>query len=280
VTALSTVHGWTGHSRREHWLYYPIDKRVLSFFPQLIAVSNDIRHELIRHGARPERVVTILNGIDHHRFRRDQTLGRSIRTEVGIRDNDVVIGSVGRLEPQKRFDLLIQAFAEARRRRPELKLLIAGDGSLRHVLADLAASLGLADSCRLLGERTDIIALHGAFDMFVQSSDYEGTPNAVLEAMALETPVIATDVGGTAELVRSHVDGLIVPPDSVPAWIEAIDAVLSNPDATSFRVAAARRRVETDLSFDTRMAAVEAIYADLFQRRWQDGVAPAVPAQT
>jgi glycosyltransferase involved in cell wall biosynthesis len=280
VTALSTVHGWTGHSRREHWLYYPIDKRVLSLFPQLIAVSNDIRHELIRHGARPERVVTILNGIDHHRFRRDQTLGRSIRTEVGIRDNDVVIGSVGRLEPQKRFDLLIQAFAEARRRRPELKLLIAGDGSLRHVLADLAASLGLADSCRLLGERTDIIALHGAFDMFVQSSDYEGTPNAVLEAMALETPVIATDVGGTAELVRSHVDGLIVPPDSVPAWIEAIDAVLSNPDATSFRVAAARRRVETDLSFDTRMAAVEAIYADLFQRRWQDGVAPAVPAQT
>src|SRR5204863_4642039 len=64
VTALSTVHGWTGHSRREHWLYYPIDKRMLRFFPQLIAVSNDIRNDLIRHGAHPGRVTTILNGID------------------------------------------------------------------------------------------------------------------------------------------------------------------------------------------------------------------------
>ena len=71
VIPLSTVHGWTGHSVRERWCYYPADKRVLARFPRLIAVSSDIARELIEHGARPSRVSTILNGIDHRQFRRD-----------------------------------------------------------------------------------------------------------------------------------------------------------------------------------------------------------------
>jgi glycosyltransferase involved in cell wall biosynthesis len=91
---------------------------------------------------------------------------------------------------------------------------------------------------------------------------------------------VATNVGGTAELVRSGIDGLIVPPGNLPALVQAIEVALANRDATTSRVAAARRRIETDLSFDARMTAVEAIYTDLFQRRWQVSAVPAVPAQT
>jgi glycosyltransferase involved in cell wall biosynthesis len=266
VTPLSTVHGWTGHSARELRFYYPFDKWILSFFPKLIAVSTDIRDELVRRGADAGRISTVLNGIDPGAFHRDRSRVSGIREQLGIERDSYVIGTVGRLEPQKRFDLLIDAFATLRAEQPKVKLLIAGDGSLAGTLQAQIERLGLTGSCTLLGHRTDVADLHHAFDLFVQSSDYEGTPNAVLEAMALETPIVATSAGGSAEIVRDRIDGLIVRPGDARALTVAIREVLAGGDATAARVRSARDRVETDLSFDTRMRSVEAIYVDLMQR--------------
>jgi glycosyltransferase involved in cell wall biosynthesis len=96
--------------------------------------------------------------------------------------------------------------------------------------------------------------------VFVQSSDYEGTPNAVLEAMALETPVVATSAGGTAQVAIDGSDALIVPPGSAARLAEAIERVIEDHDATRARVTSARARVEGPLSFANRMSAVEHIY--------------------
>ena len=109
--------------------------------------------------------------------------------------------------------------------------------------------------------------LHHALELFVQSSAYEGTPNVVLEAMALETPVVATDVGGTGELIRHGTDGLLVAPLDVPGLVGAMRQALSDPAATAARVAAARARVEKELSFDARTRTLEAVYDDLLARR-------------
>jgi glycosyltransferase involved in cell wall biosynthesis len=125
----------------------------------------------------------------------------------------------------------------------------------------------MAAACQLLGHVNDIAALHQAFDLFVQSSAYEGTPNAVLEAMALETPTVATEAGGTAEILRHEVDGLITPIGDVEALAAAIDRCLREPEAVARRVASARQRVETDLSFDTRTRTLERLYEELFDRR-------------
>jgi glycosyltransferase involved in cell wall biosynthesis len=95
---------------------------------------------------------------------------------------------------------------------------------------------------------------------------YEGTPNAVLEAMALETPVVATASGGTAEILRDGRDGLIVPCGDAAAIARAIERVLTDRVAAEARKASARARVETDLSFETRMRAVEDVYEQLFDR--------------
>ena len=100
VRALSTVHGWTGHSARERLFYYPLDKRILSRFPKLIAVSTDIARQLCRHGADPRKITTLLNGIDHRRFRRNRDRQSEARAALSLSIDDVVIGSVGRLEPQ------------------------------------------------------------------------------------------------------------------------------------------------------------------------------------
>ena len=280
VTALATVHGWTGHTWRERFAYYPVDRWFLRFFPKLIAVSENIRQTLVAHGARPDRVTRVLNGIDHRAFVRDRSRAHAVRASLGMGADEVTIGTVGRLEPQKRFDLLIDAVARLQPKHPTLKLLIVGDGSLRQRLASQIERLGLNDACRLLGHRTDIVDLHHAFDLFVQSSDYEGTPNAVLEAMAMETPVVATNVGGTAEVVRDQIDGLIVPAGDVGRLCQAIEVALGDRLSTATRVAAARRRVETDLSFDARMAAVEAIYVELQAGRHSTHGTQALEART
>ncbi len=267
VVPLSTVHGWTGHSWKECHVYYPADKRVLARFPHLVAVSEEIRQELIRTGATPDRVTTVLNGIDASRFSRRPDRRSIIRLELGLSTDDLVLGAVGRLEPQKRFDLLIDTFVPLAATRANLKLVIVGDGSRREDLQRQVACSARAAQILMIGHRTDVADLHNAFDLLVQSSDYEGTPNAVLEAMALETPIVATDVGGTSEIARHGREALIVPAGDQVALARAIGEALDDGEATRTRARAARHRVETDLSFRARMARLECIYDQLMAAR-------------
>jgi glycosyltransferase involved in cell wall biosynthesis len=269
VIPVATAHGWTGHSLRERLVYYALDKQILRAFPRTIAVSSEIRSELLRRGVRKDRVRTVLNGIDYRAFRRDRSIEGIVRAELGLTTSNLVVGSVGRLEPQKRFDLLIEACALLQRRWPELRLVIAGDGSERAKLQGLAAGKLAAGTWQLCGHRGDVARLHHALDLFVQSSDYEGTSNAVLEAMALETPVVATAAGGTAEMIQHGIHGLVVRCGDALELATAMSQMLLQPAVRTAQVAAARTRVETTLSFDERVATVERIYADLaetFQR--------------
>lgn len=266
IPALSTVHGWTGHSARERYCYYPLDKRVLARFPKVIAVSSDIGRELQRHGADARRIAVVLNGIDAGTFRRSRDRESSARASLGIAPDAFVIGSVGRLEPQKRFDLLMEAFVEFQRDVPHAHLVIAGDGSLRATLESQRQQLHLARSCTLAGHVSDVIGFHHALDLFVQASDYEGTPNSVLEAMAMETPVVATEAGGTAELVIDGEHGRIVPIGRRDLLLAAIREAWQNASATRAMADAARRRVESELSFESRLRRVEQIYQELAGR--------------
>lgn len=263
VVPLSTAHGYTGTSRRELMVYYPADKKVLARFPVVVAVSSGVRDALVEGGCRPDRVRVLLNGIDPAGFRRDPARRASARARYGVGDQDFVIGAVGRLERQKRFDLLIQAFAALRERHSRIRLLVAGDGSLRHELEAMLTQHGLGGVCRLVGQVDDMVEFHHALDLLVQSSEYEGTPNVVLEAMAMETPVVATDVGGTSELMRSTVDGIIVPAGDVRALVNAVGGVLSAPGAAGARATTARQRVEQELSFESRLRRLEDIYREL-----------------
>ena len=264
---LSTAHGWTGHSIRERWLYYPLDKWLLVRYPRVIAVSSDVRGELLRYGARDDRVTVVLNGIDAEQFRRDPTRRLLARHALGLTSEEIAVVAVGRLEPQKRFDLLLRAFAPLAARRPELKLFIAGDGSSRQMLEAERERLGLGRASRLLGHVADPADIYQAADVFVQSADYEGTPNAVLEAMAFEVPIVATDAGGTRELIRHGQDGLVVPRGDESALSAAIGSVMTDRAAARYRAESARARVESDLAFKTRVRRMDAIYEELVDAR-------------
>ncbi|MDP2056112.1 MAG: glycosyltransferase, partial [Acidobacteriota bacterium] len=227
------------------------------------AVSSEIGRELTRYGADPTRVTTVLNGIDPRQFRRDESLVQSARAALKLGPDEVAIGSVGRLEPQKRFDLLLEAFAVVHARRPNTRLFIVGDGSQRDPLDAQIGALGLTESCTLVGHTNDVRPSYHAFDLFVQSSDYEGTPNTVLEAMALETPIVATAAGGTAELVHDGVHGRIVPVGRVDRLIHGMQEALANTPVARKMADRARLRVEGELSFEARVRKVEGIYAEM-----------------
>ncbi len=280
IVPMTTLHGYTGHSWKER-VYYAVDRRLVKAFPRIVTVSAELAGEVIRLGAAPERVATILNGIDDAAFKRRPGHAARVRQALNLEPDDFVIGAVGRLERQKRFDLLIEAFDTLRRAHPAraLKLVIAGEGSLRAALSAELERLNLSDCCRMAGQVDDVANLHHAFDMFVQSSDYEGTPNAVLEAMAMETPIVATDVGGTAELVRHGIEAIIVPPAQPRQLAAAMSQVLSDHSAAARRVATARGRVEGELSFRTRMKKLERVYDALMDehRTRRQASAPQEP---
>lgn len=272
VIPLSTAHGFAGESRNER-IYYAVEKRLLARFPRVIAVSEPIKRELVRTGSRPERITVINNGIDHRHFHRNLEHRAAARATLGLPEGATVIGAVGRLESEKRFDQLLEAVAALRATHPMVRLLIAGEGSLRPALEAQIADLGLGSAVRLLGHHTDVVGLHHALDVFVQSSEREGTPNCVLEAMAMETPAVVTDVGGTRELVTDGVHALLVPRHDVAALTRALARVVDAPGDARVRADAARLRVETELSFDRRMRQVEAVYDELIRSR-RSGTTP------
>jgi glycosyltransferase involved in cell wall biosynthesis len=267
VIPVATAHGWTGHSARERWLYYPVDRQLLRAFPILIAVSSEIRTTLVRAGVRPDRIRVVLNGIDPQQYRRDPERAPAMRAALGFAAEDLVIGTVGRLEPQKRLDLLIHAAAALMPRYPNLRVAIAGEGSQRDAIEALAHACLPPGSVRFIGHTRDVAGFHHALDVFVQASDYEGTSNAVLEAMALGTPIVATAAGGTAEISENAVHALIVPPGDAGVLAAAIEHTWLHCTETADRVARARRRVEGALSFASRMTAVECIYEEAVASR-------------
>jgi glycosyltransferase involved in cell wall biosynthesis len=266
IVPIATAHGWTGHTVRERAVYYPCDRWLLARYPRVIAVSGEIGEELVRAGVRPENISVILNAVDPVAFRRSVESRPETRAAYQLDAADIAVGAAGRLEPQKRFDLLVRSFGAVTRQIPRARLLIAGEGGERERLARQIADAGLQRQVRLLGHVSDVRAFHHALDVFVQSSAYEGTPNAVLEAMALETPIVATDCGGTAEIARDGIDAMIVPAGDEPALTTALLAVIDDPTSAASRARSARRRVETELSFESRMQRVERLYDDLAGR--------------
>jgi len=265
VAVMCTCHGWTGHLWRERFLYYPAEKFLIRRFPIAIAVSSEIRDTLIRWGARPDRVRVILNGIDPFEFSPNPAVRARIRTELGIKDGEVVIGTAGRLEPQKRFDKFIECVVLLLKKGLRVRAFIAGEGSLRRTLEKQIDTLGIGAACRLMGHQSEIRDVYQGFDVLVQSSDYEGTPTVVVEGMALKIPLVATDVGGTSELAEDGVHALIVRRRDPAALADAIEATLNDPLATAQRIANGRRRIETDLSFESRTHQLSAAYEELMQ---------------
>lgn len=205
----------------------------------------------------------IRNGIELSGFRPDVERRSRLRSEMGAGEKFIWL-SVGRLTAAKDVPNLLRAFAAVRAAHSQAQLWLAGEGeqSYREGLMELSRQLGLVESVRWLGLRRDVAALLDAADGFVLGSAWEGMPLAVAEAMAMERPVVATDVGGVRELTGTH--GLLAPAgqaDALARWMQSVmEMTEENRKAL---VEAARARLEGGFTLNACMGAWEHLYASL-----------------
>jgi glycosyltransferase involved in cell wall biosynthesis len=148
------------------------------------------------------------------------------RQELGLPEEAIVVGTIGRLTQQKGYSILIEAAALVLQEMPSVHFVIIGEGELEDTLMTLAKQLGVADAVHFTGPRSDIEELLAAMDLFVSSSLWEGLPTVILEGMAAQVPVVATDVSGTRELVQDGVTGILVPAGDHHLLAQAISQVL------------------------------------------------------
>jgi glycosyltransferase involved in cell wall biosynthesis len=222
--------------------------------------ADSLRSEFLAAAPRldPARVRTIADGVRPPERRRAPG---AVRRALGIPDGAPVVGSVGRLARQKRFDRLLGAVAVLG---PRARLLIVGEGPAEGALRARAAELGMAERVHLPGFRRDVGDLLGAMDVFAVSSDREGMANAMLEAMMAGLPVVSTEVSGAREALDGGA-GVVVE-RSEAALAQALGALLGDPDARARLGAAARARAEARFGVERFLDAWEALLVEGVRR--------------
>jgi glycosyltransferase involved in cell wall biosynthesis len=184
---------WMSRATRAFTL---VGERMLPFYEKVVGVA--------RH-----RLQVIVNGVDPEKYRPGQDK-QKIRVELGIPVDALVVGSAGRLAPEKNYGMLIEAAAKCRARGTPIHIALFGEGTERLALMDSAAKIGIAEHVSFLGWRTDLPRVLPALDVFALTSHSEGLPLVLLEAMALGLPVVSTPVGDIPQLVREAHTGFLV----------------------------------------------------------------------
>jgi sugar transferase (PEP-CTERM/EpsH1 system associated) len=243
-------------------------RRLLApFIDTHVAVSTHLQRWLLECvRVRPEKVRVVRNGVDATRFRPLLERDR-VRAQHGYGAADVVFGSVGRLTPVKDHRTLVEAFQTVATRHPHSRLILVGDGSERSALEEQVRRHGLADSVRLVGQRDDVAQWLGIMDVFVLPSLGEGMSNALLEAMAVGLPVVATAVGGTPEIVDHGVSGLLVPAATPDALAGAMLSYRRNDHVRVAHGAAGRERAEKHFPLMQMIEGYVDVYRHALARR-------------
>jgi glycosyltransferase involved in cell wall biosynthesis len=262
---VTTLHGWVKHTSRTP-LYYALDRFCLPRYERVVAVSPDLLEACRAVGVPEERCQLIENGIDTEEYRR-RCPPAAAGARAGVPPGRLVVGAVGRLSEEKGFDLLIHAAGRLLGEGFDVEVWIVGTGDQRERLEKQIAGAGRGDRVRLLGYRADTIDLYQAMDVFVLSSLREGLPNVVLEAMAVEVPVLATRIAGVPRLVEDGANGLLVASENEGELTAGLRRLLADAELRGRLAAAGRRTIEDRYSFRVRMDKMSAVYDDVLATR-------------
>jgi glycosyltransferase involved in cell wall biosynthesis len=233
---------------------------------RLVTVGEQQRREIAGYGFDPCKLVAIPLGLDLAPFLAAAPRD-TIRPALGLPPHAPLIGIVARLVPIKAHETFLAAAALLRARRPDARFLIVGDGERRAALEAHAAALGLADSASFLGWRRDLPAVYAALDVVCLTSLNEGSPVALIEAMAAARPVVATAVGGVPEVVADGASGLLVPPRDPAALADAVESLLADPARAAALGRAARAAVYPRYDAGRLVADIEGLYDGLLAAR-------------
>ena len=258
------IHTEHGRQRPDPWQARMVDGLASRRTDIVVAVSDVLARQLADTVVRDaSRIRIVINGVDTEQYRPRAESG-ALRCELGLAANVPIIGSIGRLERIKGYDVMVEALARLRNGWPDEAapvLVLGGEGSERGRLEELARARGIAEAVHFLGWRDDIHELHAAFTLFTMSSRSEGTSVSLLEAMSAGLCPVVTDVGGNGAVVGERLRHRLVPSEEPELLARGWCTALRDPARRRADGCAARARVEQSFALDTMVRAYEAIYA-------------------
>ncbi|MBM3252165.1 MAG: glycosyltransferase family 4 protein, partial [Candidatus Omnitrophica bacterium] len=247
-----------------------LDKFLASLSTKIIVVSQAVNRRFSWMKNRETKVKTIYNGINLEEFD-PSTDGKIIRMEFGLNSDTPLVGTVGRLDWYKGYPYLLEAARKVVDNVPRCRFLIVGDGEKRKELEDLTNKLNLNDNVIFAGSRNDIPEILASLDLFVLSSVSEGLGRSIIEAMAMQKAVVATNIGGIPEVVKHSVSGILVPAKNADAFAEAIIDLIKNKDKALKMAIAGRKLAETKFNLNFNVEKIQNLYFDLFNSDRKDG---------
>jgi glycosyltransferase involved in cell wall biosynthesis len=244
-------------------LYLFAASKLLRFVDVAVANSEAGRQMLRRDGISDSRIMVVANGVSFDRLDVSPERVAQHRQRLGADSTTPVIGILATLKPAKGQDTYLRAAAEIARHHPTARFAVVGDGPLRADLEALARDLGISHRVTFFGNQQRVADFLSLFDVLVSASrDNEGHSNSILEAMAVGVPVVATNIGGSRELVEHGRTGLLVPPDDHGQIASAVEVILDDPDAASAMAARARALVDERFGLERMVSE----YASLYER--------------
>jgi glycosyltransferase involved in cell wall biosynthesis len=262
VPVMTTVHGWITNSAKSRAMV-GLSQKAIRSFDRVVAVSEGTRRRVLSCGVPEARLSVIHNAIVTEDYDPARHAPGFLRQRFGLPEGAVIVGSIGRLSPEKgQFDLL-----EAARRigpvRPQVYFVFTGDGPDEAGLRARAAEYGLADRVLFTGKMKDARPVFRDLDILALTSHTEGFPNVVLEALCMETPVLATDVGGTREIIEDEVTGVLIQARQPDRIEQGLLRLLDDRAGAERLMRAGRQAVFTRFSFAQRVAREEALYREI-----------------
>ncbi|GHT18285.1 glycosyl transferase [Planctomycetales bacterium] len=262
IPIIGISRGWTG----ENWkirLFETLDRWMHRRMNHVVCVSQGQADKVIKAGTPPSRISVIRNSIRTERFDVPPDAAYRQKLESLFKTPpQFILGAAGRLSPEKGFDILLESVAKLTKQNVPAGLVLFGEGFLQESLQTKAAQLGVTEAVSFAGFTNELDRFMPYFDIFVQSSYTEGLPNVLLEAMAARTAVVATEVGGTNEVVVEGETGLMVPSGNAEILADAVQKVLQDDMLRKSMGQQGRKRVEDHFTFEAQAAA----YWDLFQQ--------------
>jgi glycosyltransferase involved in cell wall biosynthesis len=233
-----------------------------------VAVASDHGRFLIDQERLPaDKVRVIPNGVDLERFRFDAQAPSAIRHELGLSGDTPLCGIVAALRPEKNHQLFLQVAQRVLQQIPQTHFLIVGDGPRRAMLRDLAADMGLEERIHFLGNRSDIPRILSALNVFLLSSENEANPVSILEALAVQVPVVATAVGSVAATVKHGETGFLAPSQDAIQLATHVIRLLRDPHQARACGAEGRREVAAHWSLERMVRGYEQLILEIYHRK-------------
>lgn len=264
-----TVHGWSFNptqSRLRRRLYTSLERLVAPMTDRLLVVAARHIEVGLHEGIGRQRQYEVLrSGIDVERFQQPSRPREVVRRELRFGPGDFVVGTVSNMKPQKAPLDFVETAALAHRANPSLRFVFAGDGELRGEVQERVASTGMTQAMQLLGWREDVAELLHAMDAFLLTSSFEGLPRVVLQAMAAGTPVVATAVDGTPEVIEHGVTGLLAPVGDTLALAGHLERLAGDEILRRDLAVCARRRLGEEFDVRKMVSDLDDLYSRLLQ---------------